>query len=350
MRDYHALEGVKNTGMRQPVVIPVVEESQIFAAGQAGRTLAGRLGWDETLTGKLNIIVSEAATNLVKHAKRGEIHLRLYPRHDENGIEVLAFDRGPGVARMDLCMADGFSTAGTAGIGLGAISRLSDEFDIYSQENKGTCMVARLFPAATFASVRKGRALKIGCALLAIHGETQCGDDWGVRSVGGKTIVLLADGLGHGPQAAEASGEAVAALARAKDLSPAAVLEDVHLALRPTRGAAVAIAHIDLEEQRVRFAGAGNVVAVLVNGTTQQNMVSHNGTAGHNVRKIQEFTYPWSRNVSLVMHSDGINTSWRLDSYPGISGRDPSLLASVLLRDASRLRDDACVLVAREEG
>lgn len=217
MRDHHALEGLKNARMRQPIVIPVVEESQIFAAGQAGRALAGKLGWGETLTGKLNIIVSEAATNLVKHAKRGEIHLRLYPHRDEDGIEVLAFDRGPGVARLDLCMADGFSTAGTAGIGLGAISRLSDEFDIYSQEDRGTCMVARLFPSAASTAVHKARGLKIGCALLAIQGETQCGDDWGIRSVGGKVIILLADGLGHGPQAAQASSEAVAALARAKD-------------------------------------------------------------------------------------------------------------------------------------
>jgi anti-sigma regulatory factor (Ser/Thr protein kinase) len=334
----------------QPKFIPVVEDSQVFAARQAGRTMAAELNWGEELTGKLSIILSEAATNLVKHAKRGEIYLRRYEGGGVEGIEVLSLDRGPGVARVEACMADGYSTTGTAGTGLGAICRLAHEFDIYSQEGKGTCMVARLLPAARDNSAtRSPRKLKLGCALLAVQGETECGDDWGMRSANGQTTILLADGLGHGPGAAEASREAVATFERAKNLAPAAILENVHLALRPTRGAAVAIAQIDTEQAQVRFAGAGNIVGILLNGMTQQNMISHNGTAGHNVRKIQEFCYPWKKNTVLVMHSDGINTSWRFESYPGIGGHDPSLLAAALLRDASRVRDDACVLVACEE-
>ena len=112
----------------------------------------------------------------------------------------------------------------------------------------------------------------------------------------------------------------------------------------------MAVAYIDFVKEIVRFAGIGNIAAVLLKGSDQQHMISHNGTLGHNVRKIQEFCYPWTKSTSLVMHSDGINTSWRLDSYPGISKHDPGLLAGLLLRDASRVRDDACVLVAREEG
>jgi serine/threonine protein phosphatase PrpC len=169
-----------------------------------------------------------------------------------------------------------------------------------------------------------------------------------VRSNGRYGVILLADGLGHGPGAAEASREAVATLARARELAPVTLLENVHAGLRSTRGAAVAIAHIDTASGQVRFSGAGNVSAILVNAANTQHMISHNGTVGHNIRKFQEFVYPWGEKTVLVMHSDGITTSWRLDEYPGLINRDPSLIAAVLYRDASRGRDDVCVVVGRE--
>jgi anti-sigma regulatory factor (Ser/Thr protein kinase) len=331
----------------QPIIIPVIEESQVFAARRAGQKLARELDWDETLVGKVGIVLTETATNLVKHAKQGEVHLRTYQRNGEDGIEVLAFDRGPGVARIEACLTDGYSTVGTAGTGLGAIKRLSDQFDIYSQQGKGTCLVARFFRPPKNGASPQAQQMFLGSTRVPVHGETECGDNWGVREMGGQTLVLLADGLGHGIMAAEASSEAVATLGRARDPAPAAILEQVHQALRSTRGAAVAIVQIDSDKEQVRFAGAGNISAMLLNGDHQQHMVSHNGTAGHNVRKIQEFCYPWTSKMRLVMHSDGITTSWRLASYPGIIQRDPSLLAALLVRDASRGRDDACVLVGR---
>jgi serine phosphatase RsbU (regulator of sigma subunit) len=164
---------------------------------------------------------------------------------------------------------------------------------------------------------------------------------------------MMADGLGHGPGAAQASGEAVAVLEQAKNLSPANVLEQIHHGLRSTRGAAVAIAELDSETRRVRFAGAGNISGVIIGPSPAwnvQHMISHNGTVGHNVRKFQEFVYPWTPGSSVVMHSDGITTSWRLNAYPGVMQRDPSLLAAILYRDANRGRDDVCILVGRDRG
>ena len=75
-------------------------------------------------------------------------------------------------------------------------------------------------------------------------------------------------------------------------------------------------------------------------------MVSYNGTVGHEVRKIREFTYLWPKGGLLVMHSDGLGTQWRLDRYPGLIARHPSLIAGVLYRDFNRGRDDVTVLVA----
>ena len=332
----------------QSKITPVSEASQIAEARREGLKLAASLGWDDTAAGKLGIVLTEIATNLVKHAKGGQIHLRTCVRGGSTGIEVVAFDRGPGVASIESCLRDGYSTAATAGTGLGAIARLADEFDIHSQQRLGTCLVARLFPPSSEPAVRsESGLLEIGVMQVAAPGETECGDSWGVRVDEHRTTILLADGLGHGSGAAEASSEAVAALSRATDLTPAVLLEYVHHALRSTRGAAVAIAEIDPVKEQVRFAGAGNISTMIIQPAHLQHLVSLNGTAGHNIRKFQEFVYPWTKQATLVMHSDGITSSWRLDAYSGILQRDPSLLGAVLIRDASRGRDDACVLVGR---
>ena len=77
-------------------------------------------------------------------------------------------------------------------------------------------------------------------------------------------------------------------------------------------------------------------------------MVSHNGTAGHSARRIQEFTYPWSSDALLVLYSDGLVSHIHPERYPGLLKRDPDLIAATLYRDYARRRDDATVAVARE--
>jgi hypothetical protein len=75
--------------------------------------------------------------------------------------------------------------------------------------------------------------------------------------------------------------------------------------------------------------------------------MSHNGTVGLQVRKIQEVSYPWPADAVLVMHSDGLQSHWRLGQYPGLAQRDAALIAGVLYRDFTRGRDDVSVVVQR---
>jgi stage II sporulation SpoE-like protein len=119
----------------------------------------------------------------------------------------------------------------------------------------------------------------------------------------------------------------------------------IHAGLRATRGAAVAVTSIDLARGRVRFSGLGNIGAAVLAGGRIRHLVSHNGTAGHHGRKIEEYTYPWQPGALLVQHTDGLASHWTLESYPGLSGRHPSLVAGVLYRDFKRGRDDVAVLV-----
>src|SRR5262249_10717237 len=97
-----------------------------------------------------------------------------------------------------------------------------------------------------------------------------------------------------------------------------------HDALRSTRGAAVAVAHIDCESGVITFAGVGNIMGTVLADTGRRNMVSHNGTLGHAARTFSDFTYPWTSTPLVVLNSDGLATLWSLDAYPGIASRTPS--------------------------
>jgi hypothetical protein len=125
------------------------------------------------------------------------------------------------------------------------------------------------------------------------------------------------------------------------------LFDDLHGALRPTRGAAVAVARILAGERRVDFAGVGNIAGVIADDDATRRTVSHGGIVGHEMRKVQPFSYPWKPPATLILHSDGIGTAWRLEDYPGLSGRNPALIAAVLFRDHCRGTDDATVVVVK---
>jgi serine phosphatase RsbU (regulator of sigma subunit) len=192
--------------------------------------------------------------------------------------------------------------------------------------------------------------LEIGAICLPMTGEEVSGDAWATDQQPGRSLLLVADGLGHGPLAAQASLEAVRIFRENARKSPAEIIEAAHSVLRSTRGAALAIAEVNFERQTVRFAGVGNISGSVFSPAGSYSMVSHNGTVGHEVRKIQEFVYQWPQGGLLVMHSDGLSTQWRLDRYPGLITRHPTLISGVLYRDFYRGRDDVTVLVAREAG
>jgi hypothetical protein len=176
-------------------------------------------------------------------------------------------------------------------------------------------------------------------------GEDVCGDSWSVDDNAAARTLIVADGLGHGPDAAEAAVQAMRVFHRHKDHQVATILEYVHGGLRATRGAAVSVARFDKINESVCFAGLGNVAGTIVDGTTVKHMVSLAGTAGHNARKVRAFDYPFKHGL-VILHSDGLSSSWSLDRYRGADSIHPTLLAAMLYRDFARRNDDVTVLVA----
>ncbi|MBN3890639.1 MAG: SpoIIE family protein phosphatase [Nostoc sp. JL31] len=331
--------------MRESVAVTITESSQTGEARRAAMGLATRLGFQETERGKVGIVVTEIANNLVQHAHGGVVLLRSLKEDSRIGIEILSLDKGRGMVDVDECLQDGFSTAGTLGNGMGAIRRLSGLFEIYSIPNQGTALLAHLWPDP--APHQPEKFLEIGAICLPKRGEEVSGDAWASEVDCCRSLLLVADGLGHGPAAASAASAAVRMFQEHLHRSPGAIVEAAHAALRSTRGAALAIAEIDFDQQSIRFAGIGNIAASIFSFTEHRHLLSHNGTVGHEIRKIQEFSYPWYANGVLIMHSDGLGAKWQMDRYPGLIQKHPSLIAGVLYRDFNRERDDVTVLVAK---
>ena len=330
---------------------PIGEPSQIATARRAGNELARHIGFDDVRTGQLAIVISEAATNIVKHALRGEILLRKVWRAGSSGIEVLAIDHGPGMSNLRQHMQDGHSTTGTYGVGLGAIRRLTQEFDLYTAPGKGTLLMMVLWGPHANSSLPARPNWQIGAVCLPMASEQICGDAWHVVCEGQELSLMVADGLGHGPLAAQASETASTLLENSTPglpPLPGSFLQLAHDALRGTRGAAMAVTHIDIERGQLRYAGVGNIAASTFHGQQQRHLLSHNGIIGSNLRKVQEFLHPWQAGTLLIMHSDGLQTRWDLDQYPGLVSCHPSLIAAMLYRDFSRGRDDITVVVLRE--
>jgi len=332
--------------LHQRIPILANDQSCIGHARRQALVIADSLSFSETAAGNLGIIATEAARNIALHAGSGEIVLAPWATDGHVGIDVLALDRGPGIADIERALEDGFSTAGTAGTGMGAMRRLAHEFQVYSVLRAGTAVFARVFARhmTDMAAVRN--VSRTGVVNLAMQGEEHCGDAWRVVRSGGRSLYMVADGLGHGKGAALASDTACQVLEQNPGLSLENLLSEMHRELRKTRGAAISVAVVD-GERTLRYAGAGNIAGVLYAGRSHQNLVSMNGTVGHTVGRIREFLYTWEGEATLILSSDGLTSRWALEQYPGLLGKHPALIAAVLYRDHCRGRDDVTVLVAR---
>jgi anti-sigma regulatory factor (Ser/Thr protein kinase) len=329
-------------GMGEQILCAVGDRSEVGEARRRIAELADNAGLGEQPRDKVSLIVSELGTNLLKYGGGGTLLARAVPRRAT--LEVLALDKGPGMANVEDCFRDGHSTAGSSGTGLGAVRRIASFVDVYSQRPGGTVILARVDGDDGV----KASPWAIGAVRLAKDGEDVCGDSWTAAEIGDGYSLMVADGLGHGLGAADAAHAAVRCFEAAPALGPGDQISAMHLALRGTRGAAVAVARVNRRAGVVAFAGVGNVAGCIVGKEGVRQLVSLNGTAGHNVRKVNEFTYPWPKGALLVMHTDGLGGRWDLSDYPELSERDPSVVAGVLYRDYSRGRDDVTVVAARE--
>lgn len=305
--------------------------------------LAEAAGFDGERTGQTAVAVTEAVSNLVKHAVEGVVMVRSQPG-DPAVVELIAIDKGPGMPDVARALRDGYSTSGTLGIGMGAMARISSWYDVHSLPGRGTVLVMR-FAATdepTSAPPASGLSRPIG-------EEVVSGDSFAIAATGDgatpETTILLCDGLGHGELAAQASRTAVELFLRATGEEPLATLERLHRGLVHTRGGAVAVARV--RAASVSYAGLGNISGWIVSADGRRGMISVPGIAGHQARQLRQYEFELPEHATVVLHSDGLTERWDPSAMPGLFARSPAVIAAGLLREAGSRRDDACVVTVR---
>lgn len=320
------------------------DPSAVAPARRGINTLAGQLGFDAEDAGRAALVATEIGTNLVKHGGGGQLIAQSIERDGRIGLELLGLDQGPGMEDIAKCLRDGYSTSGSPGTGLGAMERLSQRFEIYSRPGLGTAVLAQLWPAAREPAPG---LTQLGALVVPKPGEVACGDRWCYHERVEGILVAGIDGLGHGLGAEQAATEACRVLQAENHRAPQRLMQILHEALRPTRGAAVTLLEVDWDAGRITSVGVGNVAAAVINGNETKRIATDNGIVGHVISRPRELVHACPPGAVLVVHSDGLTTSWQAERYPGLMQHHAALIAGVLYRDCTRGRDDSLVVVIR---
>ncbi|MFD7705100.1 SpoIIE family protein phosphatase [Streptomyces caelestis] len=335
--------------------VPVQDPTRVRDVRVAAEEASAEAGLDERRTADAALVATELATNLLKHAQAGEMIVDVVdppvPGEGRPGrvVQITSLDHGPGIADVDGALRDGFSTTRSLGAGLGTCRRLADDFGLHSALGRGTVAVARLGPAAGEGSAGVP-GVRAGGVNVPFAGADFSGDAWAWVGSGDRLTLMLADGLGHGSEAARASTAAVEELRRWARLTPAECLPRLHTALAGTRGAAVAVAQLDTRAGRLRFAGIGNVTARLREGDRWRSLLSRPGIVGmHRPLTMREDEVDWTPESLLILHTDGLPSRWTPAPDTGPPTADPAVTAAVAVRDAGSparpVRDDTAVAV-----
>ncbi|MGZ8938955.1 MAG: SpoIIE family protein phosphatase [Limisphaerales bacterium] len=326
-------------------VTPVNESSHIGQVRREIQSLAMRIRASEDVCARAALVATELSTNLLKHCSSGGQILYRAIREETgsfHSIEILSLDNGRGIPNISKAFSDGFSTAGSPGNGLGAIQRMSDSMEIFSADQHGTVISTQIRPRL---SSKKIPAPRIRSICVPLEGYDVSGDYVVVVTKGSKTHIMVADGLGHGPEAAEASHRAATAFRKNVTCELPDMMMQIHTALNMSRGAAVALANYDSGTRILKYVAVGNIDSRICTATDCRGCGTQNGTAGVRMPALSEFEYAIPPGAVLVMHSDGLSSRWTFNNYPGLSMQTPGVIAGLLFRDFARKRDDATILV-----
>lgn len=322
--------------------LKVRETSAVAEARRRARRTANAMGLHSTKVEHAAIVATEIAQNILRHGGGGQILVEIFGAPALERLHIVGHDEGPGIGRVDRMMRDGETTKGSAGTGLGAIKRLSDRLDIFSEP--GRTVVAAEFRRQT---IRHADPVDHAGFKLAFPGERRCGDIVAARSSHDECFYFIADGLGHGVKAAGAAAAAKKSFLAAKGDDPAEILLQVGNALQDTRGAVGAVVALDRSHGRLRYAGIGNISTLIVQGKTVRRLVVRDGLLGGRLTTPHQETVELEKNAILVMHSDGLNTLRSLDTQATLLQRSAPVIAADLMANNLRGRDDASIIVSR---
>jgi len=328
-------------------ILPVRSDVDVVLARARGERLAQSIGMEKAQVADVAIAISELASNLVKHrVTEGKIIIREIRREGNKGIEVISSDLGPGITEIDIAMADGYSSAGSLGIGLPAVNRLMDEFQITSNVAEGTLVTTRKWVNAKLPYTAMPE-LELSVFSRPFPGQRYNGDAYFVKRYEDKVIFAVIDGLGHGQYAQEASQAAVDCLENYYRRPFAEIFQLCHKRLKRTRGAAMSLCRVNVKDRIMTHTGIGNVQTRIYASEKVPGPFCINGTLGVAMRMVKVDDYPLPENSIIIMFSDGISGRFSPDNLPGFLTLKAQSLGKRIMDNYARDNDDVTIIVGR---
>ncbi len=275
----------------------------------------------------------------------------LYRAHiseGQNKLEIYCLDNGVGIINVHKIMNDGYSSSNTLGHGLGAIKRLSNDFQIYSMRNWGTVQYIRIYDKADTKVPPQIDGLNFAAVGVNYPGEKVCGDGYHIKYSKKGFQIFVGDGLGHGAYAHEAVSLAIKSFKQSIETDPSEILRNISDQVKKSRGLVATIACVDYATQNWTICGIGNINTRIYSGLENKTYTPYNGILGHNIpRTLNNTVVPYHKHQIIVMHSDGLRTRWNLNDLTSVIKQNPGIIATSLFKDNIRGTDDATVLVGK---
>jgi anti-sigma regulatory factor (Ser/Thr protein kinase) len=332
-------------------VIPIALASDVHVARRAAKALALAMGFDAKASEEITLVISELASNLIRHARGGTLTLTSVNDSGRVGMQIESCDRGPGIADVEQAIKDGFSTGDSLGYGLGTVNRLMDRFDITSQRgtNAGTTIVCTRWLRVDEPAVSPC-PLEFGAATRAYPTMTVNGDTFVIKRWRASALVSVIDGLGHGQYAHRAAQAARQYVETHFDQPLDAIFRGVGRTCRATRGVVMALVRFDFGGHDIRFsfASVGNIEARVFGGTNRPQFFIPRGIVGGNAPNPRVTDHRWDPGSTMVLHSDGVHSHWKLADFPELAREPAPTIAQRLLGALAKDHDDATIVVIRD--
>lgn len=328
----------------------VSEESDGVLARKTAEAIAADVGFDETIAAEIGLVTAELTSNVNKHAETGEITISEIRMDGRSGIRIESLDVGPGIDDVDGAFADGVSTAGSLGGGLGSVNRLMDEVtvDAPGEPDYGTHVVADRYLEPAYESTVES-PLEIGAASRPKSPGDANGDSFVFKRWNDTVLVGVIDGLGHGEGAHKAAMAAKEYVESHYDSSLSRIFEGTERACRGTRGVVMALARFDWVGETVTVGSVGNI-AIKTDSEESLGTIPRRGVLGSNGPDPAVTTGDWDQNDRFVMFSDGVESHWDLRDHAEVFSEPATVVARRLLGQYGKDHDDATIVVVGPRG
>lgn len=335
---------------RESEIISIKNNGDISAAIRAVKKIAESIGFGVNEMAAITLAVRELATNITKYAVNGVISINQYADSDHAGIQIESRDLGPGIRDVELAMADGYSSNGSLGCGLGTVNRAMDEFTIISEykDNPYTHITCKKWKDSNKIPGKRS-PLSIGAASRPHPHMKLNGDSFVIKQWETNALIAVIDGLGHGQFAHHAAEKARQYIETHYTLPIEEIFRGTGRNCYATRGVVMSLVRIDWELHKMWFAGIGNVTARVFGGSQQFKYIIRRGIIGKSAPKPVITEHIWESGTIMVIHTDGLKTHWQWEDHEHLSEKPAPVIAHGLLSILSKNNDDATAVVIKED-